>query len=469
MKNLKAISRGLLIGFLIVISSCDFGDTNVDPSRLDDVPVSQLLPVAQAQTARNLGSIGARISGVVVQHFEGISAQPLAYNSYILDENSLDDYWRGGLYAGAMKDCAILIEKGKSQDIPYYVGIGKVLMAINLNIATTFWGDVPYAEAFQAQGNLKPTYDGQEAIYGSIQALLDEALDAFNADPGEVNPGADDLIFGGQRSRWIATARALKARYYMHLSKRDPDASGKALEILKNGTISANSNQPSFPFGPIENEANPIAFFGLARPNQLGMNPFFLELLNASNDPRKALFTKVDRGTQAIYVKGDNSLYWGRFESPMPLISFSELLFIRAEANLRLNILTLAQTNLDNAIRANMEQVGVSEAHITTYLTNLPELSTLTDQEARLKMIIEEKYKSMFCQGTLEAWVDYRRTGYPELTPAPDASESFNPSKIVPQRYLYPISERNTNRENMTTAMEQQGGHLLDQTLWAFQ
>ena len=75
----------------------------------------------------------------------------------------------------------------------------------------------------------------------------------------------------------------------------------------------------------------------------------------------------------------------------------------------------------------------------------------------------------MFGQGAIECWVDYRRTGYPELDPATDASESFNPSKVIPQRYLYPISERSTNRENMEEAVSRQGGHLLDQTLWAFQ
>lgn len=456
---------------LVVLGACDFGNTNVDPSKLDDVPVSQILPVAEAQTARNMGSIGARISGVVIQHFEGISSQPLAYNSYILDENSLDDYWTGGLFAGAMKDCQIIIEKGEKQNIPHYVGIAKVLMAINLGIATSFWGDVPYSEAFQGQDDLQPVYDAQEEVYTSIQILLDEAIAALNEDEGEVSPGVDDLIYGGSQYRafWIGTARALKARYYLHLVKRDSEASSKALAALTGGTFSSNAYQPEFPFGAVENEANPIAYFGYARPSQLGIHPYILGILEERSDPRKTYYTQEDKGgNNAIYVEGSEALYWGRFESPMPLISYSELQFIRAEANLRLGYTSLAQEYLKKAISANMEIMGVADEAIGAYLDTYGDLESLVDFEPQLEKIIEEKYIAMFGQGTLEAWVDYRRTGYPVLTPAADASESFDPSKIIPRRYLYPISERSTNHENMTAAQERQGGHLLDVSLWAF-
>lgn len=469
MKEVRINYAWVLSLFLMVHSSCDFGDINIDPSRLDDVPVSQLLPAAQAQTARNLGSVGARISGVVIQHFEGISAQPIAYNSYILDENSLDDFWNGGLYAGAMKDCQIIMDKGEDQDIPHYTGIAKILMAINLGIATTFWGDVPYSEAFYGQDGLQPAYDTQAEIYASIQRLLDEAIAELNQDAGELTPGADDLIYGGLRAFWIGTARALKARYYMHLTRRGAEeAATNALDALKGGTISGNSFQAEFPFGDIENEANPIAYFGQVRPNQIGINPFLLNLLETKNDPRKDLYTVADKGNNVLYVEEEDQLYWGRFNSPMPLISYSELLFIRAEANLRLGNLSAAQANLDDAVRKNMEVMGIDDSVASLYLTSYTGLGALPDDEARLRRIIEEKYIAMFGQGTLEAWVDYRRTGYPVLTPAPDASESFNPSKVIPRRYLYPISERNSNKANVEAAIARQGGHLLDQPLWAF-
>ena len=470
---MRKIVRNLVFSFWILVSSCDFGDTNVDPSSLSDAPVNQILPAALAQTARNMGSIGARISGVVIQHFQGNDAQPLAYNNYLIDETAFDDFWRTGLYAGAMKDCSIIIEEGKTQDIPHYTGIAKILMAINLGIATSFWGDVPYSKAFQGNLNLKPEYDTQEDLYGMIQTLLDEAIVELNMDGG-FSPGVDDLIYGGNRALWVGTARALKARYYMHLVKRDPEAHTKALMALSGGTIFSNGVQPEFPFGELQNEANPIAYFGEDRLNQLVLSPYLLNLLDTRNDPRKDFYTRFVSGIYVLYVRNDKTdnvtdLYWGQFDSPMPLISFSELQFIRAEANMRSGVISAAQNFLDQAVRSNMEVMGISEGEITAYLAANTDLAGLPNDEARIQRIIEQKFVAMFGQGTLEAWTDYRRTGYPVLSPSPDASESFDPSKVIPQRYLYPISERNTNKVNVEAAIESQGGHLLDQPLWAFE
>ncbi|MEQ8238842.1 MAG: SusD/RagB family nutrient-binding outer membrane lipoprotein [Cyclobacteriaceae bacterium] len=468
--------RNTIITLTIIIStlaSCDFGTTNVDPSRLSDVPVRQILPTAQAQTARNLGSVGARITGVVIQHFNGIDNQTLGYNTYLIDENAMDDFWATGLYAGAMKDCQIILEKAETENIPYYSGIARVLMAINLGIITSFWGDAPYLDAFQGQSNMTPSYDNQEELYEQIQQLLDNAIVDFNLDAGENNPGVDDLIYGGNRALWLGTARALKARYYMHLVVHDSEASAKALQSLSGGTIYSNEVEPSFPFGAVLNEANPIAYFGTDRPNQLVVNDYLLGVLDTKSDPRKDYYTRLKNGSYVLYDAADpgddlTDLYWGQYNSPMPLISYSELLFIRAEANLRLGILNSAQSQLNSAIRANMEIMGIDDTAIMTYLEANANLSTVSTDEEKLAIIMQEKYVAMFGQGTIEAWVDYRRTGYPALIPNPEASESFNSSKIIPRRYLYPISERNANNQNVEIAKQNQGGHLLDNKLWAY-
>ena len=469
------LSKSIVLLLLIVVSACDFGDTNVNPSALTDAPVNLILPAAELQSARNMGSIGARVTGVVIQHFVGTTFQPRDYTTYLIDENSLDDYWRTGLYAGAMKDCIIIIEKGSDQNIPHYTGIARILLAMNLGIATTFWGDVPYSEAFQGQEKFQVPYDDQESIYASIQDLLDDAILELNLPPGDLKPGKDDHIFEGNPAEWIGTARALKARYYMHLSKRDSvTAATNALAALTGGTIYSNDVEPAFLFGEAANEAHPIAFFGAERANQLFVGGFILNLLDANNDPRKPLYARpAGTNTYALYVKGDNidnevDLFWGQNDSPMPLISYSELLFLRAEANLYLGNYPEAKDLYEDAIEANMKRVGVADADIQTYITARGDLSALTPKQQQQR-IIEQKYIAMFGQGTLEAWVDYRRTGFPLINPPGNVSASFNPSKVIPRRYLYPISERTTNGINRDAAIEKQGGHLQDNTLWAFQ
>lgn len=182
---------------LAALPACDFGELNVDPTRQSDAGLNEIQPSAIAQSARNILSIGGRVTGTVVQHFTGIEAQPLSYTTYLIDEQTLTTFWETGLYVGAMKDCALLVEKAQAENQPNYEGIAKVLMAFNLGIATSYWGDVPYSQALQGTASLKSPYDTQEAIDQSIQQLLDEAIAAFGAEPAIGGPAGDDLIFGG--------------------------------------------------------------------------------------------------------------------------------------------------------------------------------------------------------------------------------------------------------------------------------
>ena len=138
-----------LILILFFFNACDFGDLNTDPSTSSEVGMNEVLPTAIAQTVRNIASIGGRVTSTVIQHWTGRDAQPLGYTTYLIDEQTLTEFWETGLYAGAMKDCAIIIELAKEKQQPYYEAIAKVLMAYNLSIATSYWGDIPYSEALK--------------------------------------------------------------------------------------------------------------------------------------------------------------------------------------------------------------------------------------------------------------------------------------------------------------------------------
>jgi len=83
--------------------------------------------------------------------------------------------------------------------------------------------------------------------------------------------------------------------------------------------------------------------------------------------------------------------------------------------------------------------------------------------------IVEEAYKAYYGFNFLQTWTNYRRTGFPNLNPSANASPSFSPSGVIPQRWLYVNSETQTNAESVTAATEAQGGALLDNKLWAFQ
>ena len=64
----------------------------------------------------------------------------------------------------------------------------------------------------------------------------------------------------------------------------------------------------------------------------------------------------------------------------------------------------------------------------------------------------------------MEAWSEWRRTGFPALSPAPDA---VNASKRIPRRYAYPLAEPNLNAANYTAAVARlAGGDTHDGRVW---
>jgi len=66
-----------------------------------------------------------------------------------------------------------------------------------------------------------------------------------------------------------------------------------------------------------------------------------------------------------------------------------------------------------------------------------------TSTSISLAKIIMQKYIVLFMNP--EAYTDYRRTGYPQLTPP---SNALTVDKKMPRRWPYPTSERIYNSKN---------------------
>lgn len=465
---MKVIKKTIWVLILLLAIACDFGDTNLDPTRPTDAELKEILPTALTQTAHNLVSIGGRVTGTVVQHFKGIDAQPESYSQYLLDERTLDEFWRTGLYGGAMKDCHILIEKATVADRPHYRGIAKILLAINLGIATSFWGDVPYSDAFQGLENLQPSYDLQQDIYIAVQNLLDDAIDDLENPSSQNPPQNDDLIYQGDPTKWVPTAKALKARYLLHLSKKEPNIAQEVLDVIQSGVFESLKDQPNFPFGENINEANPLPLYCFERPDQLVMGDILFQLLNDTNDPRKDYLTIIENGLPTIFQKDSLQLFWGRFNAPLPLLSLAELKFIEAEALLRIGDTENAESVFQEAVAAHFNQLNMLSPSFQEFISENINFQNQSSFEEKLDWMLQQKHLALFAQNPIESWVDFRRTGYPQLTPPSGINPSFNPSLVIPRRYLYPLSERNANEQNWQEAIQRQDGHLLDVDIWAF-
>ncbi|WP_185152650.1 SusD/RagB family nutrient-binding outer membrane lipoprotein, partial [Fulvivirga aurantia] len=435
MKTMKFNAFALLFSLIIILPSCEFGDTNEDPEALAEVSLNLVLPSAITQVGFNNGAVASRNPGIIMQYFEGTDAQQLQYTSYNMPDNTFNNLWRTGLYGGAMKDLDLIIKQAEEQNAPYYAGIGKVLMAQSLGLATSFFGDIPYSDAFQGEeGNLAPAYDTQDQIYTTMFTLLNGAIADFQTDGGDILPGGDDLIFGGDEKAWMATAYALQARYYLHLGGKDASNYQSALTALDNA-FTSNKGNAELQFEGTVTGGNPLWQFHSQRSNTMVLAKYFLGEL--SGDPRKALILEPD--TKNGFAP---NTYWGAQAAPTVIINYAECKFIEAECLNRTAGEAAALPALKEAIAANMDDMGVSEEDKSDYL--------LTVTTATLESIISEKYKGLYPQNV--AWNDFRRTGLPAITPNKDNAEGLNPGGAIPQRFIYPNSEKELNSDNVQAA-----------------
>ncbi len=453
-----------MMAIAFTLSSCEYGSIDEDPTRVDEstVPVNVIMPIMQTQSHRNITAGLGRLSGIVMQQWNGADAQQLGYTSYVIGENDTNNFWDTGIYVGSMRDCVQIIEKTSDTDGVHSRGLAKIYLAANIGMVTNSWGDAPFSEAFQGEDNLFPSYDTQEALYATIFRLLTEAEnDLLATDPTRTNPNViPGSLITMDNAGWIKVANALKARYYIQLSKRDPDAANKALAAIAKA-MDSNADQAQFSWGDSKPSGNPLAIFGVDRPGTMIIEPQFEAMM--TGDPRKDSYM-VASGTDYLYFENDNTdLFWAQFESPGLLMTYAEQKFIEAEAIERNGGDGTAA--LVAGVTANMEFIGVAAGDITTYTAGLALGGTL---EADIEVIIVEKYKALYGNTPIEVWNDYKRTGYPALTPNANGSNGFNPSGVIPRRWLYPISERTANFASLEEAISRQGGHLLDNSTWAF-
>jgi hypothetical protein len=347
----------------------------------------------------------------------------------------------------------VLIKQAQANGNKFYEGVAKVAMANQYGIATSYFGDIPFTEALLGTEALKPSYDSQESVYAGVIAMLDDAISILSASP--TGYGGGDLIYNGNASRWLKTAKGLKARFLMHTAKRNPSVYATILSEI-NGSYASIAEQSNFTFGTAVTQNYSLAQFGISRPSTLAIDPRFAAMMDG--DPRQP-FLMTQSGETWLFFDGSTNLTYARNDATIPMISFAELKFLQAEAQLATG--ADASAALKAAIVASFTQTGASggAAYADAVIAGGVTLET----------IMTEAYKAYYGFAFHETWANVRRTGIPNLTPNPDGTNGFNPSGVVPRRFLYVDSETTTNSAAVAAARAAQNGALLDVHVWAFQ
>lgn len=464
--------------FLFVGCSDDFFDVNV-PSNTEDLnnlKMNELLSPAIYHTV-NAYYLAERTLGNYTQQFTGQTGGASGATSLASTWNEV--YYNNLVNANAIKD------KATENNASHFGAVANILIAMNIGLATDCWDNVPYSQAAKATEFPKPIFDSQEFIYEEIDTLLAEAITSLEASNTgeELISSESDIVYGGDTSKWLKLAYTLRAKYKMHLSEvNGATVATDALTYLAKGM---SSNDDDFQLNYTTKNINPWYARQILAANtgndhdKIGnllvnyMNGNNYAFTTISTDPRLPIYATITDGstTWKGYVNGgdglsgdgtagntdfvDGGFYTSR-TSPIVLVSYSEALFLEAEAEFLKNggTTTSVGSNVNaynaylNGIKENMSKLGVSS-------TNYVAEASIGVGAASLKLehIMKEKYIANFLNP--ENYVDFRRYSFSQNVfkslelPADHAASEYPNSWLV--RANYPSAEEQGNSANVTS------------------
>src|SRR5207302_2559761 len=314
--------------------------------------------------------------------------------------------------------------------------VGRIMKSYVFSVMTDAMGDIPYSEAFKGDTLQAPKYDSQQAIYTALFADLAKA--SGQIDPTGIGFTKGDIMYRGDMTKWRKFANSLRLRLAMHLAKVDPaTAKSEAQAAVAAGVFARDSDNAQLMYLATAPNQNPIYNDARGR-DDYGMSKTYVDSLLSWKDPRLRVFAQLNKDTivaNRTYQGMPNGLndgggpplfyisrygaYWRETpNAPLELLTYSELLFLEAEAAQRGWISGDPATLYTTAIRASMQQYGISDSAANAYLADT--VRVRYNPATGLTQIAYQKWVSLFMQG-MEGWTEVRRTRVPHIVPGPNA------------------------------------------------
>lgn len=420
--------------FVIASSTaCNFLDSpkaTSDPNNPTVASTNQLFVGVQANTFGYYEGYVPMLVCMWMQQCAGINSRFVqTEGEYGITHGSLDFTFSSVYVGGGLVGIRTVEANADKAGDKLYKGIAEAHEAMIIMLTADTWGDIPYREAID---KTLAAFDPQMQVYDDLLALLDKAIADLNG--GGPGPGSVDLVYGGDKTKWIEAAHTLKARVYLHRVEKLGNAEyTKALAEAKLG-ISKPANDWLTQHSAANAERNIWQQFqttsGFGQDLVAGAR--LVSIMKAQNDPRlPEYFGQAPNGGYGGFdaTLGTTDLHTvspmtGTRESnpqfSQPIITYDENQLIIAEASLQTGDATGAATAL-NTVRARYGKPAIAAP-------------TLAD-------IITEKYIALFQNP--EVWNDYKRTCLPTLSPVVGKA-------VIPGRFLYGQTQVQTDPQPAT-------------------
>ncbi|MGL3001884.1 SusD/RagB family nutrient-binding outer membrane lipoprotein [Flavobacterium sp. RSSB_23] len=470
---MKKISILFVAALALLSASCDkdFEIVNSDPNNPLEVPAHLML----GNIIRvNQNVIYGMQQGGDMGMCWGQHVSKVQYNDeerYIPRRAAIDGIW-DNIYASVISDAKSMYTLADAEGNESIKGISLIMQANGFQILTDLFGPIPFTEAAQS-GVLKPAYDSQEVVYTGILDMLTKA-DALLAKGQGAVPASSDLIYGGNIAKWRKLANSLKLKALMRISKKVNVASQVAALVTSGNLMSSNADSANLTYLVAQPDANPIyetIVFGSRA--EYKVSSVLVNKLQSYSDPRLAVIAA--KNNAGLYVGNkpgeENTSNYNGFSAlgsfylnptlAGVILSYSQVEFYLAEAANEGYIsggVATALAHYNKGIQASFDFNGISSEG-AAYIAQ-PNIVFTNQAQARVS-IGEQMWISLFGQG-FEAWTEWRRTGYPALSPVIDAKESR-----IPTRLYYNSNEVALNKANYEAAVGTlTGGDKLTSPLW---
>lgn len=484
-KLFKIFSAVVVTGAIMSGCTKKIDEAYYNPNAPVRVAIEELLPNMVATMATNGAGHGPlndiRFIGKYIQNFvfcnSGGNYDRMAGTVGVSDNAA--SIWRTHFYDLGVNNLK-MIEWGTEEKKWDYVGVSQAILAWSWLTLSDYHGEVIDVNAAFNTSALTFSYGTQEQVYNHVKQLCYLALDNLNKTGDNVSQEnlakGDAFFYNGDRTKWIKFVNGVMARLYNHLSNKSIYNADSVIYYCDRSILAnADNGLVKFANTGISGTAN---FYGPLRGNlanvaigneyAIRQSSFIANLMSGLNnaflnveDPRvwymlrpnaNNTFKGLDpnRGTLVLSANDRPESFWGisqtagvanttppndnncrylfRNNSEFPVMTASEIAFIKAEALFRKGQKEDALTAYRNGISLNIDMLR------ETYATNVPPANLITDQmkttflsspvvvpasgnDLTLTKIMLQKYISLYIHGACETWVDMRRFHYNDIDP----------------------------------------------------
>lgn len=506
MKRIKYIIVCWLMLTLLNACTSDFEEINTNPNRatVGMIQAENMFEPILYNSANQWLNRTWYYNDEIIQftaHTGGVTRREHLY----FFEDSRDWYGFWNHYASYGNNIQHMYELAEAQDKKSLMAIALTFKVLFFSNMTDMFGDVPYEEAFKGRelgGTITPKFNTQKEVYELMFADLEAANALYATSPFFSKPEMDGM-YNGNMAAWRKFNNSLYLRLLMRVSGRDEMNVGtKMTEIMSNPdqypVFTSNADNATVKFSGVDPY---ISNFGLetesgftssgrklteqlikmtvqtdAGGNQIYVDPR-LPIIGKKNPVVASNPNNVWKGTisgaaedqRAAADRGSSWLNYKVFcrrDAPATYMDYAEVQFIFAEAALRGLISggePAAKAYYESGLTASMQKwseqgaysetpTSITQADIDTYLASpLGSWDMATD---KAEFLGNQKYLALFWVG-MEAYHEYRRTGYPVLT---IGQGTIYNDHVLPTRFGYPSTTISTNTANVNAALSDMGG-----------